>query len=60
MFKYIIENAGNFDWIAIATTIVFFMVFIANTIWILTKNKGYIDKMANMPLDENLTQNAEK
>ncbi|MEZ4981095.1 MAG: hypothetical protein R2769_05810 [Saprospiraceae bacterium] len=52
MYKYIIERAGEMDLFAIGPLVLFFTVFMAFTIWILTKKRCYIDKMSNLPLED--------
>ena len=51
MYKYILEQAGDLDWMAIFALLVFFFVFVTSAILVLGKSKSHIDKMANLPLD---------
>lgn len=59
MYKYLIEKAGDFDWIATSLLLLFFAIFLFGNFWILLKNKGYLDKMSNLPLEETHPQNPE-
>jgi hypothetical protein len=60
MFKYILESAGNINWMAIAALLTFFTVFMVSTVLVLKSDKKYIDKMANLPFEEdNNNLNAE-
>ena len=52
MFKYIIEKAGDLDWLALGPFLLFFFFFIAVTIYALKKRSGYIEKMSNLPLED--------
>ena len=53
MYKYILERAGDIDWMAIIPLLIFTIVFVIITIRAITAKKDYINKMANLPLDEN-------
>ena len=51
MYKYILEQAGDLDWMAIFALLVFFIVFVTSAILVLGKSKSHIDKMAHLPLE---------
>lgn len=53
MYKYILEKAGDIDWMAILSLLIFTTVFVIITIRALTHKKDFISKMASLPLDEN-------
>lgn len=53
MYKYILERAGDIDWMAIVPLLIFTTVFVIISIQAITAKKDFIDKMANLPLDEN-------
>lgn len=53
MFKYILQNAGDIQWLALFPLILFFLVFVFAMIMTMLKNKKYIDRMANLPIEEN-------
>lgn len=58
MYKYILESAGNINWMAIFALVTFFMMFSISAVAVFRKKKSFIDKMANMPLDlDNNNQN---
>ncbi len=52
MFKYILQSVENLNWLASGLLVVFFAVFVITSIWILTRKKEFLDKMSNLPLDE--------
>ncbi len=52
MAKYILENAGNINWMAIFALITFLSVFIIGSVLGLRKNNGTIKHMAELPLEE--------
>lgn len=60
MYKYILESAGNINWMAISALLTFFTVFMVSIVLVLRTNKDYIDKMAHLPLeDDTHTLNSE-
>lgn len=52
MYKYILEGAGDINWMAIFALLTFFLLFVISAFTIMMRKKDYVDKMANMPLDE--------
>ena len=52
MYKHILESAGNINWMAILALVTFFTLFIIGIVTVFGKNKDYIDKMSNLPLEE--------
>ncbi len=59
MFKYILEGAGNINWMAISALITFFVIFSVSAVLAFRRDPAYIQKMANMPLDDSNPVNAE-
>lgn len=59
MFKYILEGAGQINWMAIAALITFVTVFIVSAVVAFRTEPAFIDKMANLPLDDSKPFNAE-
>jgi cbb3-type cytochrome oxidase subunit 3 len=55
MYKYILQSVENINWLAMAALVLFFVIFVASTVWIMTKRKGYIEYMSNLPLEEDQT-----
>ncbi len=53
MYKHILEQAGNINWMAIAALLTFVTVFLLVLIMVAKKDPAYIHKMANMPLEDN-------
>ena len=59
MYKYILEQAGNINWMALFALLTFCFVF-GTSLWlVLRRDKNYINHMAHLPLDEDslTTQN---
>jgi len=55
MFKYILEGAGNINWMAIAALLTFMVIFLTSAVLAFRSKAGYLDKMANMPLEDSTT-----
>jgi len=53
MAKYIIESAGNINWMAMFALITFMLVFLTGVVLVFTNNKTFITKMENLPLEGN-------
>ena len=52
-----IENVGIYP---VITLILFFAVFVGAVVWIYTRDKDYITKLENIPLEnENINKNIE-
>lgn len=52
MYKYILESAGDIDWMAIGPLLLFFVFFTAVVILTMMKNKKFVEKMGNLPLED--------
>ncbi|MDX1477923.1 MAG: hypothetical protein R3301_09475 [Saprospiraceae bacterium] len=52
MYKYILENAGNIQVLALIPLVIFFMVFVGAMIMTMVRNRSYIERMAHLPFDE--------
>ncbi|WP_235296417.1 hypothetical protein [Portibacter marinus] len=50
MYKYILESAGNINWMALFALLTFMFVFIVSAILIFTKNKKTIQHISHLPL----------
>lgn len=53
MYKYILQSAGNINWMAIFALVTFFLLFIISFATVLGKSKASTNKMAHLPLDDN-------
>ncbi|MDG2449444.1 MAG: hypothetical protein P8M34_07390 [Saprospiraceae bacterium] len=51
MYKYILEAAGNINWMAVMSLITFMSVFLISALLILKKDKRHISHMSQMPLE---------
>lgn len=56
MAKYILEQAGNINWMAVFSLMTFMIIFITGSVLILRKNDHHIQHMAQLPLDEDNEQ----
>ncbi|MBR9919620.1 MAG: hypothetical protein GYB31_02200 [Bacteroidetes bacterium] len=59
MYKHILASAGDINWMAIFALLTFFLMFVITIFVIFGKSRSYIDRMANMPLDETNSSNSE-
>ena len=57
MYKYILERAGDIDWMALGPLLLFFIFFSFISIMAIRKNKTYIDKMSRLPLEDSTNTN---
>lgn len=51
MYKYILEQAGNINWMAIFALLTFMAVFIIGAWVALMKDKSEINRIAAIPLE---------
>ncbi|RMG79017.1 MAG: CcoQ/FixQ family Cbb3-type cytochrome c oxidase assembly chaperone [Bacteroidetes bacterium] len=59
MFKHILANAGNINWMAIFALITFFLMFLITLFVVFGKRKSYIEKMSNLPLEDSISKQEE-
>ncbi len=52
MYKYILEAAGNINWMGLFALLTFMFVFVTSAILILTKNTETIEYIAGLPLGD--------
>lgn len=52
MYKYILEQAGNINWMALFALLTFCFIFGVSIILVLRRNKAHIDHMASLPLED--------
>lgn len=52
MYKYILEQAGDIDFLAIIPLIIFVVFFVGVSLRAIRHDKKFVEKMANMPLDD--------
>jgi hypothetical protein len=52
MFKYILQGAGDINWMATTALVLFFAIFVIGSGWVLTRKKEYVDKVSRLPLDD--------
>jgi hypothetical protein len=52
MYKYILEQAGNINWMALFALLTFCFIFGTSIILVLRRNKAHIDHMSSLPLED--------
>ena len=52
MYKYILESAGNINWMALFALLTFFIVFSMSIYLALIKNSEELNEVAHLPLLE--------
>jgi hypothetical protein len=52
MGKYILESAGNFNWMAIFALLTFMTIFTMSVVLTFRKNNPTIKRMENLPLED--------
>jgi hypothetical protein len=55
MYKYILETAGNINWMALFSLITFLSVFLLAIVLVLRRSDDHIKHMASLPLDDEYT-----
>ena len=51
MYKYILESAGNINWMALFALLTFVMVFMISVVMVFRRDKKALDHVAHLPLD---------
>ncbi len=59
MFKYILEGVGNINILAILSLLTFVAMFLIGAVTIFRRKPEFIDKMSNLPLEDNSTKTDE-
>ena len=57
MFKNILESVSGIEIYAIAGLLIFLVMFVAILFWIFRIDKKYIEKMEQLPLENNFNEN---
>lgn len=52
MYKYILETAGNINWMALFALITFFAIFTISAMLVFKKDKGQLKHLSHLPLAE--------
>lgn len=60
MYKYILQGAGDINWMALFALITFVAVFLISVFMIFGRSKAYIEKMSHLPLEDSITNENEK
>lgn len=56
MYKYILESAGNINWMALFALITFFIVFSLSIYMAFVKNGKELEHVASLPLEDDDVQ----
>jgi hypothetical protein len=59
MFKYILEGIGNINILAILSLLTFVAMFLIGAVTIFRRRPEFIEKMSNLPLEDNAIQTDE-
>jgi hypothetical protein len=52
MYKYILEGAGDINWMAIFALVTFFLLFVIVLITTYRTQPSTLNRLANLPLDD--------
>ena len=52
MYKHIIAQAGDVNWMGILAMLTFMFIFGVSVVALFFKKKSFIDKMSNLPLED--------
>ena len=52
MFKHILAQAGDINWMAIFALLTFVCIFGVTIVALFFKKKTFIDRMSNLPLED--------
>ena len=57
MYKYILETAGNINWMALFALLTFMFIFVISALLAFTKNSKQIKYMSELPLNSDSETN---
>lgn len=60
MYKYILQGAGDINWMALFALLTFFSIFTISAIAIFGSSKDYIKKMSHLPLEDSYSKKSDK
>lgn len=52
MYKYLLESAGNINWMALFALLTFLFVFVTAAILVLRKSSDQLRHIASLPLED--------
>ncbi len=52
MYKYILESAGNINWMALFALLTFLFVFVTAAVLVFRKNSEQLRHVAGLPLED--------
>ena len=55
MYKYLLETAGNINWMALFALLTFMFVFVTAAILVFRKSTDQLNHIASLPLEEDYT-----
>ena len=56
MYKYILQSAGNINWMAIFVFLTFLFIFITAVVLAFTKRKEELRHYASLPLEDGIKE----
>lgn len=59
MYKYILQGAGQINWMALFALLTFVTVFLISVVMVFGRKQSYLDKMSNLPLEDSSNLNDE-
>lgn len=60
MYKYLLQESGDINWMAIFALLTFVIVFGVSVYMIFRRDQKFIDHMANLPLEDEVEEEEEK
>ncbi len=51
MYKYILQGAGDINWMALFALLTFVFIFLVSVVMVFGRSKAHIEKMSHLPLD---------
>jgi hypothetical protein len=60
MYKYILESAGNINWMALFALVTFVFIFSLALLLVFTKSNQEIERIASLPLDDHDLMNTKE
>lgn len=58
MYKNVLQNIDNIAIWPVISFVIFFLFFLFLLWWVFTADKKFIDRMSNMPIDDNSKNNS--
>lgn len=56
MYKYILESAGNINWMALFALLTFFFVFTVSALLVFRKSTEQLRRVSSLPLEDDIVE----